>query len=71
VVLDREFVFKVLALDSLLAASAKTAIQLVIMVFTIRLVVQDVELGGCERFGACRANKAGLVVFARQPSICR
>jgi hypothetical protein len=64
-VLDREFVFEVLPFDTLLTASTDTAVEFMIVVVTVRLILQDIKLGRCKRLRACRADEASFVVFAR------
>lgn len=71
VILDLEFVLKILSFDALLTAAAQASVELVVVLLAIRLVLVDVELGRGERLGTGGAYKAGLVVFACQSAICR
>jgi hypothetical protein len=69
VILDGKLVLQVLSFNTVRAASAETAVELVVVVLAVRLVVENVELGRRKRLGARCADKAGLVVFSCQSSI--
>lgn len=68
-VLDRQFIFQVLAFNSALTAPAQTAIQFVIVLFAMWPVVENVELGRGEWLRASGTYEARLVVLPRQPTI--
>jgi len=53
-----------LALDAAATTSAETVVQRVVVVLTVWVVVEDVEVAGSERGGAGLAHEAGFVVAA-------
>jgi len=63
------FGLEVLALDSRVAGAAQGAVQLVVVLRAVGMVVPDVKVGRLERFPALVADKAGLVVPARQAAV--
>lgn len=71
VILDRGLVLHVLAFNAVPATAAEAAVELVVMNLAIGLVVENVELGGSERLRAGGANKARLVILAREAPIGR
>lgn len=70
-VLEGSLIFQVLALDALGTGAAKASVQFVVMPRAVRLVVENVELSGAERFLASSADEASLVVLARESTISR
>lgn len=61
---------QVLAFDAAVAAVAQGAVLLVVVLLAVRVVVDDVEVGGGEGLLAGFAGEAGLVPAAGQPSVC-
>jgi hypothetical protein len=61
--------FKILALDTVVTARTKGSVSLVVMMFAVWLVVNDIEIGCSERLLACAACEALLVPSACQATI--
>lgn len=70
VVLPAPFILEVLAFDAIVATTAETPVQLVVMALTVRSVLMDVKGCGGEGLVAVEAYKAGLVVASCQTAIC-
>ena len=60
---------QVLAFDTSVAALAQRAIKLVVVPLAVRVVFDDIEVGGFKRFLARFAHKALFVVAAGQTAV--
>lgn len=67
--LSTRLIFNKLPLDSDSAASTQAAIELVVVLLTVRLVVQNVKLGRGKGVRASGTDKASLVISSSQPPI--
>lgn len=69
VVLPAPFVLEVLAFDTVVAASAETSVELVVVALAVRSVLVDVEGGGGEGLATGRADETGFMVASRQTAV--
>lgn len=67
--LSARLIFNKLPLDSDSAASTQAAIELMVVLLTVRLVVQNVKLGRGKGVRTSGTDKASLVIPPSQPPI--
>lgn len=61
---------EVLPLDPAMTTIAERAVVLVVVLFAVRLVVDDIKVGSREGLMAGSTNEACLVPPAREPTVC-
>lgn len=60
---------QVMALNAVVASEAKRPVTLVVMLGTVRAIVENIEVGGLEGRMAVEANKAAAVISSCKAAI--